>query len=193
MANFLTWTWYLLAQHPAVEARLHAELADVLGGRVPTVGDIPRLTYTTQVLTEVLRLYPVAWLLPRRARHDVTVGHYTIPAHAAVLISPFVVQRDARYFPDPDHFVPERWGDGAHAALPKYAWFPFGGGDRRCIGEPLAWLEGLIILAVLAQRWQMRRMSGGPVELEATINLRPRGGIQMRLERRCDRCERLAA
>lgn len=184
MANFLTWTWYLLAQHPTVEARLHAEVTDVLGGRLPRAEDVPRLRYTTQMLTEVLRLYPVAWLLPRRARHDVTIGSYTIPAHAGVLISPYIVHRDPRYFPEPDRFLPERWNGDNRAALPKYAYFPFGGGDRRCIGEPLAWLEGVLLVAVLAQRWRMRPVDEGTVEPEATINLRPRGGLRMRLERR---------
>jgi cytochrome P450 len=184
MSNVLTWAWYLLAQHPAVESRLHAELADVLGDRLPLAGDMPRLSYTRQVLTEVLRLYPAAWLLPRRARHDCPIGPYTIPAHSAVLISPYVVHRDPRFFPDPGRFQPERWGVECRSAPPKYAYFPFGGGDRRCIGEPLAWLEGVMLIAILGQQWRMRLVDGCTVEPEATINLRPRGEVRMRLERR---------
>jgi cytochrome P450 len=114
----------------------------------------------------------------------VTIGSYTIPARAGVLISPYIVHRDPRYFPDPDRFLPERWGGERRAALPKYAYFPFGGGDRRCIGEPLAWLEGVLLIAILAQQWRLRLVDEGAVEPEATINLRPRGGLRMRLERR---------
>ena len=181
-ANALTWSWYLLAQHPEVEAKLGAELDAVLGGRKPGMADVGALVYTRMVLTEAMRLYPPAWAIGRRALVDHPVGGYVIPAGASVFMSPYVVHRDARYFPDPLRFDPERWRPetaGERPELPKYAYFPFGGGPRRCIGEAFAWLEGTLLLATLAQRWQFELAGGMTMVPRPRITLRPRGPIRM--------------
>ncbi len=179
----LMWTWYLLAQHPAVESTLHAELASVLGGRFPNDADIPRLPYTRMVFTEAMRLYPPAWLMTRRALEDYEVGEYLLPKGTFILISPYITHHDERYFPDPDLFLPERW-EPAAAARPQFAYFPFGGGPRQCVGESFAWMAGILLLATLAQRWQMRLLPGHPIELQPLVTLRPKHGIQMTLKRR---------
>lgn len=183
-ANALTWTWYLLSEHPEVEAKLHAEIDEVLGGRQPTFEDIPRLTYTEKVLTESMRLFPPAWIIGRQALRDYPVGDYVAPAGSVLLMSQYVVHRDPKYFPDPGAFKPERWTPEAKAALPKYAYFPFGGGSRLCIGEGFAWVEGVLLLATIAQRWRMRLVPGHPVALQPLITLRPRHGMRMTLQSR---------
>lgn len=180
----LTWTWYLLAQHPAVEAKLHAELDAVLGGRAPTFEDAPRLRYTEMVLAEAMRLYPPAWLIARTTQSEHELRGYRIPPQSIVITSPYVVHRDPRNFPDPLRFDPERWTPEAREALPKFAYFPFGGGNRVCIGESFAWMEGIMMIATLAQAWQMRLAPGQHVAAVAAITLRPKDGIQMLLERR---------
>jgi cytochrome P450 len=183
-ANALSWTWYLLAQNPEAEARFHAEVDAVLAGRQPSFDDLPRLRYTEMVLAESMRLYPPAWGLGRRALRAHTLGGVAVPADALVLMSPFLVQRDPRFFPDPLRFDPTRFTPEARAARPKFAYFPFGGGARQCIGEPFAWMEGVMILATLAQRWRFRLDPAARVEPQALITLRPRHGIRMRAEAR---------
>lgn len=183
-ANALSWTWYLLAQNPEAEARFHAEVDAVLAGRPPSFDDLPRLRYTEMVLAESMRLYPPAWGLGRRALRAHTLGGVAVPADALVLMSPFLVQRDPRFFPDPLRFDPTRFTPEAKAARPKFAYFPFGGGARQCIGEPFAWMEGVMILATLAQRWRFRLDPAARVEPQALITLRPRHGIRMRAEAR---------
>src|SRR5207248_449114 len=155
-ANALTWTWYLLSQHPEVEARLHEEIAAVLQNRLPTAEDFPRLRYTEMVLAEAMRLYPPAWAIGRRAISDYRIGEYTAPARAIILMSPYVMHRNPRYYPKPARFDPERWTAEAREARPKFAYFPFGGGPRVCIGEGFAWMEGVLLIATIAQRWRMR-------------------------------------
>ncbi len=182
-ANALAWTWFLLAEHPEVDLRLDAELDRVLAGRPPTLDDLPALPYTRMVFTEAMRLYPPAWLLGRRAARDCSVGGFGIPRGAVVLMSQWVVHHDPRLYPDPFRFDPERWAADV-PARPKYAYFPFGGGPRRCIGEAFAWTEGLLVLATLAQGWRMRLVPGHPVVPEPLITLRPRHGIRAVLERR---------
>jgi cytochrome P450 len=183
-ANALTWTWYLLSQHPDVEARLDAELDTVLGGRIPTVDDWPKLRYTEMLLAESMRLYPPAYILGRRVLGDYPLGRYTIPAGSLVLMSQYVMHRDPRYFPDPERFDPERWTREAQAARPKFSYFPFGGGPRLCIGESFAWMEGVLLLATLAQQWRLRLVPGHPVKLRPLITLRPKHGMRMTLHRR---------
>jgi cytochrome P450 len=183
-ANALTWTWYLLSQNPEAEARLHAELDEVLGGKLPTYEDVARLKYTEKVLAESMRLYPPAFTLGRRALQDYQAGGYTIPAGSIVLMSQYLMHRDPRYFPDPLRFDPERFTPEAQALRPKFAYFPFGGGPRLCIGEPFAWMEGVLLLATLAQRWQMRLVPGHPVMPRPTVTLRPKYGMRMILTRR---------
>lgn len=183
-ATALTWTWYLLSQHPEVERALHAELDEVLGGNVPTVEDLPRLQYTRMVLAEAMRLYPPVWTLTRRALSDYRLGEYTIPAGTIVGMSQYVMHRDPRFFPDPACFMPERWIDEEASRRPKYSYFPFGGGPRSCIGERFAWMEMTLLLATLSQRCVARCLQGGEVELQPLITLRPRGGLPMCIERR---------
>jgi cytochrome P450 len=183
-ANALAWTWYLLSQHPEVEAKLHAELDAALRGRVPTYEDLPRLKYAEMVLAEAMRLYPPAWIVGRRVLVDHEIGGYLIPAKSLVLMSQYVIQRDPRWFPNPDKFDPERWTPEAKEARPKFSYFPFGGGTRVCIGEAFAWTEGVLVIAALAQQWRMKLAPGVTVAPQPMITLRPRGGIPMQLERR---------
>lgn len=183
-ANALTWTWYLLSQNPAVEEKLWAEIEEVLGGRLPTAEDLPRLKYTEMVLAEAMRLYSPAWIIGRRALNDYEVGGYTIPARSIVLMSQWLIHHDPRYYPDPYRFDPQRWTPQARAARPKFAYFPFGGGPRLCIGEGFAWMEGQLLLATLAQSWQAQLLPGHPVELQPLVTLRPKHGMKMRLTRR---------
>jgi cytochrome P450 len=182
-ANALTWTWYLLSQNPEVEARMHAEV-DSIGDRLPTYEDMAALPYTRMVLAESMRLYPPAWAIGRRAMESFEAREFTVPANSVVLMSQYVMHRDARFFPDPDRFDPDRWTPEAQAARPKFSYFPFGGGNRVCIGEQFAWMEGVLLLATLAQKWRMRLVDGHPVELKPLITLRPKHGMRMMLEKR---------
>ena len=183
-ANALTWSWLLLSQHPDVEAKVHAEVDRVLEGKLPTVEDLPKLAYTEKVLTESMRLYPPAWMVGYRAIGDYAVGDYFLPAGSVILMSQYVMHHDPRYFPDPFRFDPERWTPEAKLARPKFSYFPFGGGPRVCIGEPFAWMEGVLLIATLAQRWRLRLVPGHPVVLQPLITLRPKHGIRMTLEKR---------
>lgn len=183
-ANALSWTWFLLASHPEVAERLHVELDGVLGGRAPTTDDLSALVYTRQVLSESMRLYPPAWTIGRRALLPHQVGAWTIPAGALVLMPQWVLQRDARWFPDPTRFDPDRWLPDQAAQRPRYSYFPFGGGLRRCVGEAFAWMEGTLLLAALAQDWAPRLQPGAAPEPLPRITLRPKGGLPMVLERR---------
>jgi cytochrome P450 len=183
-ANALSWTFYLLSQNPEAEAKLHKELDTVLGSRGPTFEDIPRLAYTEMVVSESMRLFPPAWGIGRRSLVDQTIGPYQISANSIVLLSPFVTQRDERFFPAPERFRPERWTPDSKAALVPFTYFPFGGGSRRCIGEAFAWTEAILVLAALSSRWRARLNQATPVEPQALFTLRPKNGIQMKMERR---------
>jgi len=180
-ANALAWTWLLLDQHPEAEAALHAELQDVLGGRLPTAQDIPSLKVTGQVLQESMRLYPPAWVIGRQALQETTIGGVTLPEGAGLLLSPYVVQRDPRFFPEPEKFLPSRWTEEFTRSLPTYAYFPFGGGPRLCIGKPFTLMEATLVLAIVAQRFRLRLVDPLPVALEPSITLRPRQGLHMRV------------
>lgn len=183
-ANALTWTWYLLSGNAGAEARLHEEVDSVLRGRLPTLEDLPALRYAEMVLSESMRLYPPAPGLGRRALRAVPIDGWVVPARTVVVLSPFVTQRDERFFPDPLRFLPERWTAEAKAARPKFSYFPFGGGARNCIGEPFAWMEGVLLLATIAQRWRFRLVPGHPVVPQALVTLRPRYGMKMVAHRR---------
>jgi cytochrome P450 len=183
-ANALTWAWYLISQHPEIEAKLHAEIDSALGGGLPTAEDTARLRYTEMVFAEAMRLYPPAWTVGRRALEDYTIDEYVVPAGSIILMSQYVMHHDARYYPEPFKFDPERWRQEARAARPKFSYFPFGGGPRVCIGEPFAWMEGVLLIATIAQRWRMRLAEGQRVEHKPMITLRPRHGMRMKLERR---------
>jgi cytochrome P450 len=183
-ANALTWTWYLLSQNPAVEETLHQELARVLGGRLPAFDDLPELKYVEMVFAEAMRLYPPAWAVGRRNIEPYRVGDYELPARSILQMSPWVVHRDPRWFPEPERFDPLRFTPEAVAARPRFSYFPFGGGARVCIGERFAWMEGVLLLATLAQRWKVRHVPGHRVETRALITLRPKFGMQCTVEER---------
>jgi cytochrome P450 len=183
-ANALVWTWLLLAQNPADEAKLHEELDKELSGQPPTAADVPRLVYTRAVLAESMRLYPPAWIVGRQATNPDHAGDYKIPAGAVILMSQFLVHRDNRWWKDPEHFDPNRWLNNTDTTRPRYAYFPFGGGARSCIGESFAWLESILLLATIAQKWRFRLTNAAPIRLHATITLRPRDPLPMQAEAR---------
>jgi cytochrome P450 len=184
-SNALTWTWYLLSQHPAEEARLHAELDAALGGRPPVLADLPHLPYTLQVIKEAMRLYPPAWVVNiRRAAADTTLGSYAVKKGDRLWLSPFVMHRRPTFFPDPERFDPDRWTPERERALPKFAYMPFGGGPRVCIGNGFALMEAHLIVAAVAQRYRLRLRPGHPIDLNAQITLSNHGGMPMTPEQR---------
>jgi len=183
-ANALTWTWYLLSQHPEVERRLHQEIDAVLGGRAPELADFSALRYAEMIFSEALRLYPPAWAIGRMAKAPFELGGVEIPAKSICILSPYLVQRDARWFPDPEKFDPERWTPEAREARPKFAYYPFGGGARVCIGERFAWMEGVLVMAAIAQKWRLRLEPGQLAEPHPLITLRVKNGLRMTVERR---------
>jgi len=185
-ANVLSWTWLLLGQNPETEQKLIEELERVLGGRVPTPADLPQLVYTDMVLRESMRLYPPVWVIGRRALASFRLGEYEIPADTNMLISQYLMHRDARYFPEPEKFVPDRWGAGnaRTAALPRFAYFPFGGGPRVCIGAGFAMMEAVLLLATIAQKFQIQISPEEKVSMQPSVTLRPRNGIPVTLKRR---------
>jgi cytochrome P450 len=181
----LTWALVLLAQHPDVEARLYAEVHNVLGGRPPTSADAPRLPYVEQVVTETLRLYPSAWAIGREAVRDTQLGGQRIPKGVNVVASPWVLHRDPRFFDAPAAFQPERWANGLAQRLPRFAYVPFGGGQRVCIGNAFAQLEASLVLATIVQRFHLVLAEPDrPVEPVPVVTLRPRGAVLMRLTAR---------
>ena len=184
VANALAWTWLLLGQNPQAESRLHAELDTALldssgKARLPTLEDLPRLPYTEMVVAESMRLYPPAWAMGRQATQDIEVGPYFVPKGTYLLFSQYIIQRDPKYFPDPLTFRPERFTTEAKAQRPKFTYFPFGGGGRQCIGESFAWMEAILVLATLAQRWRLKVVEDHPIALQPKITLRPKHGIQV--------------
>ena len=185
-ANALTWTWYLLSQNEDVEAKLHEEVDRVLAGRLPAFADVAQLKYTEMVLAESMRLYPPAWATGRLAIAETEIAGYAIPRRPLVLMSQYVMHRDSRYFPEPLSFDPERWTTAARESRPQFSYFPFGGGPRRCIGEGFAWMEGVLLIAALAQQWRMRLVPNHPVALKPVITLRPKHGMRMTvISRQC--------
>jgi cytochrome P450 len=180
-ATALSWAWYLTARQPEVQEQLNSELDQVLGDRSPEVEDVTRLTYTTSILQEAMRLYPPAPIFGRRPKQRVDFGGYPIPAGASILVSPYITQRNPRWFAEPDSFRPERWRD---IAIPRFAYFPFGGGAKMCIGEPFARLEGVLVLAALAQRWRFHPVNLAEIGLRPAVTLRPAAPIWVRLESR---------
>jgi len=174
-ANALSWTWHLLARHPDAERALHAELDAALAGRAPVADDLPRLPCTRAVLAESMRLYPPAWTIGREPLEDFDAGGYRIRAGSVILVSPWLMHRDPRWWPDAERFDPDRWTPEREAEQPRFAYFPFGGGPRKCIGEGFAWTEGILVLATLAQRWTLRHAPGVEVGRQPLITLRPTG------------------
>jgi cytochrome P450 len=197
-ANALTWTFYLLSQNPTVGDKLYEELCSVLGDggdddkessssankRTPTIDDVPKLEYTEKVFRESMRLYPPAWTIGRQVINDYKIDKYVLPAGSVILMSQYVMHHDPRYFPDPDLFYPDRWTKEFKLHLPRFSYFPFGGGIRGCVGEPFAWMEGILLLAAIHHRWKMHHDPEHRVELKPLITLRPKYGMRMKLERR---------
>ncbi|MGA9297585.1 MAG: cytochrome P450, partial [Nitrososphaeraceae archaeon] len=191
-SNALTWTFYLLSQYPDVERKLHDELELVLGNNssnnagniIPTADDIPKLQYTERVLRESMRLYPPVWTMGRYVENDYSVGEYTILAGSSILMSQYVMHHDPRYYKKPEEFNPNRWTDDFNAHLPRFSYFPFGGGIRGCIGESFAWMEGILIIATIAQEWSMRLVPSQRIKLDPAITLRSRYGMKMKLLQR---------
>ena len=184
-ANALTFTFYLLSQNPDAEKRLHEELASVLNGREPTVEDVEKLTWTRMVLSESMRLYPPAWALGRETVGECTIAGNRVPAGSVVLLSQWITHRDPRWWPEPLRFDPSRFSPEARATRPRWAYFPFGGGSRQCIGESFAWMEAILVIATLAQKWRMESQSTEPPGLRPLITLRPAGPVRMKV-RRCE-------
>ena len=183
-AQALAWTWYLLSQHPAAEAKLHAELASVLEGRTPRHEDVANLPYARMVLEEAMRLYPPAHTLGRQPIAADEVSGHRIPAGSTVLIVPWMLHRKPSLWERPDRFEPERFSPERSAARPRFTYLPFGAGPRICIGAAFAMEEGILILATIAQRYRLRLKPGHPVEPQGLITIRPRYGLPMILERR---------
>ena len=187
-ANLLTFTWYLLSQNPHAESLLHREIDHVLAGRSPTLDDIPKLKYCENVVAESMRLYPPAWAVGRLATDDHAFGGFRIAKGSLFIVSPYVTQRDPRFWDDADKFKPERWESRpVKEASQKNIYFPFGGGVRRCIGESFAWTEGVLLLATLAQKWRAELDPSQKVGLQPMMTLRPKYGMRMRLAARSRR------
>jgi cytochrome P450 len=183
-ASTLSWAWWLLAQNPTVEAKLHAELDGVLGDRLPTLDDLPKLIYTGHVITESLRLYPAAWGLARLVVEDHEIAGYPVTKGMGVAMAQWVVHRDPRWYDAPEEFRPERWEDDLMKRLPRFAYFPFGGGPRQCIGNTFAVMEATLILATIARKFRLRLVANHPVTPLASITLRPRHGVRVIVEAR---------
>jgi len=184
-ANVLSWTWFLLGQNPEVEKNLVEELRRVLGGRVPTPADLPQLVYIDTVLRESMRLYPPVWVIGRRALAPFRLGEYELPADTNILISQLIMHKDTRYFSEPERFNPDRWSanDSHAASSPRFAYFPFGGGPRVCIGAGFAMMEAVLLLATIAQQFRIQIAPGQKVKMQPTVTLRPRNGIPVTLKR----------
>jgi cytochrome P450 len=192
-ANALTWTFYLLSQYPDVEMKLHDEIDSVLGAidndshgvkNIPTIDDIPKLQYTEKVLRESMRLFPPVWTIGRYVENNYSVGEYTIPAGSSIFMSQYVMHHNPLYYEEPEQFKPDRWTDEFKACLPRFSYFPFGGGIRGCIGETFAWMEGILIIATIVQKWSMRLVQGQRIKLDPAITLRPKYGMKMKLIQR---------
>lgn len=188
-ASSLSWTWWLLAQNPVVEAKLHSELDEVLDCRAPSMDDLARLPYTANVITESMRLYPPAWGLARIVVEDHELGGYPLRKGMGVAMAQWVVHRDPRWYDAPEEFRPERWEGDFVKRIPRFAYFPFGGGPRQCIGNSFALMEATLILATVAQKYRLRLVPEHPVVPLASITLRPRYGVRVVLESRQGRVE----
>ena len=185
-ATLLIWTWYLLSQHPEVEDRLHTELDEVLAGQLPTVEHLPRLSYTRMILEETLRLYPSTFSMSRKALTDDEIGGYAIPAKSTILLCPYTTHRHPAFWENPNVFDPERFSPERAAGRLHFAYFPFGGGPRQCIGNTFALMEAQLILATVAQRYTLRLVSDHKVEPEVLLTIRPRHGLPMTLQQRTE-------
>lgn len=180
----LTWALYVLTREPAVEARLYEEVVSVLRGASPTVEDLRRLPYTRMVIEETMRLYPPAWGLPREAIHEDEIGGYFIPGRSLVALNQFLTHRHPDFWEDPERFDPERFTPERSSGRPAFAYFPFGGGQRVCIGSQFALMEATLVLAMIVQRYRIRLVPGHPIEFDTMFTLRPKYGVRVTFERR---------
>lgn len=184
-ANALSWTWYLLSQHPEIEARLQAEVDTVLGDRPATFQDLPQLRYTGMIVKESLRLYPPAWVLnAREALEDIRIDGYTIPKGGSIFVAPYAVHRNPAYFADPLRFDPERFSPENEKRIPRYAYFPFGGGPHICIGNSFALMEAQLILATIAQRVSLSLLPNQVVDIDPQVTMGPKNGVRMQVQMR---------
>jgi cytochrome P450 len=179
----LSWSWYLLASHPEAEKKFHAELDEVLGGRMPSVSDMPNLKYTEMIAKEAMRLYPPAYAVGREAIEETEIGGFRVPKGTQLFAFQWVTHRDPRFFEDPAAFRPERWTSEMSEQLPKYAYFPFGGGPRQCIGNYFAMMEIVLLLATIGQRFRFT-LTDEKVEVLPVLSLRPKSGIKVAVEKR---------
>jgi cytochrome P450 len=180
-ANALVWTWYLLSQNPEAADKLHHEVTSVLGERAPSGLELPRLPYTRMVVEESMRLYPPAWAVSRNAVGDDEIGGYRVPRKTNIIISSFITHRHPAFWEEPERFDPERFSPARSEGRPNFAYLPFGGGPRICIGNGFAMTETQLVVATVAQRYRLRLVPGHPVELHPLITLRPRNGMRMTL------------
>lgn len=183
-ARALTWTWYLLDAHPEVQEKLDKELDTVLGDRPPGFEDLGKLSYTEMVFKESMRLLPPVWGLSRLVAEEDEVGGYRVPKGSRVVISQYVTHRHPDLWEEPESFDPERFTPERSAGRPKYAYFPFSGGPRQCVGNSFATMEAKLILATVARRYRLSLVPGHPVEPEPSFTLKPRYGMRMKPERR---------
>ncbi len=181
-ANAMTWTFYLLSQNPEKAAKLHAELEEILKGKTPSMEDVPKLKYTESVFAESMRLFPPVWAIGRLSLEEHKFGEYVIPKDALVLLSPYITQRDERFWENPNEFIPERWEkQSIKEAGNKLIYFPFSKGVRSCIGESFAWMEGILLIATLAQKWKLSLMPEQKIGLNPLMTLRPKFGMKMKI------------
>lgn len=200
-ANALTWTYYLLAQHPEVENKVFEEIDSVLGDksrktgnktkkekakeyRNVTANDLPKLKYTEKVFREAMRLYPPVWSIGRIIEEDHQLGDYIIPKNSALFMSQYVMHRNPKYYDNPEEFNPDRWSDEFKRKIPRFSYFPFGGGLRGCIGEPFAWQEGIMLIATISTYWKMNLRPNQKVKVDHGVTLNPKNGIKMTLQAR---------
>ena len=183
-ATVMSFAWFLIARHPAVEQRVHDEVEEVLDGEYPTLSDLNNLVYTEQVLKEAMRLYPPVYSVLRQSIEDTELSGYHIPSESVLMLPQWGVHRDSRWYDEPEKFDPSRWVTEQACNRPEYAYFPFGGGARRCIGEEFALMEGKIVLSLTAQNYRLELVSDDPVELIPSITLHPDGPIEMKVGNR---------
>jgi cytochrome P450 len=190
-ANALTWALYLLALHPKVESKIVDEIVSIIGSenidnKIIAFEDVPKLKYTEMVLMESMRLYPPSWAIGRQAIDDYIINDkYLIPSGSVLILSQYLMHRNPKYFDQPNQFYPERWTSEFKASIPRFSYFPFGGGPRACIGEPLAWIEGVIILATIIKEWKIKlKENVNDIKLQPLVTLRPKHGIRVKLDRR---------
>ena len=188
-SNALTWTYYLLSQNPKVERKVFDEIDSVLGGdsgefKQPSIADLPKLDYVEKVFREAMRLYPPVWTMGRFVQNDYALGGYTLPKGSSLMFSQYVMHHSSKYYDNPETFDPDRWTEEFKMHLPRFSYFPFGGGIRGCVGEPFAWQEGILLLATISSYWSMRLAPNQRVKLQPGITLSPKNGIKMKLKSR---------